>query len=103
MPPTDPQSYFLQQGILGVIIVVLSAFIMWLLKRLDDRDKTIETRDQMILSLQEKRVLDYKENSEKIINTSNSLLTGMQSLKEAASSQTNAITKMLDNFMGRQT
>lgn len=82
---------------------MLSAFIMWLLKRLDDRDKTIETRDQMILSLQEKRVLDYKENSEKIINTSNSLLTGMQSLKEAASSQTNAITKMLDNFMGRQT
>ena len=97
----DPQTFFLQQGILGVIIVVLGGFILWLLKRVDDKEKTIENRDQAILSLQEKRVLDYKENSEKIIMTSNSLLTGMQSLRDAAGSQTTAITKMLDNFTGR--
>lgn len=80
---------------------MLGGFILWLLKRVDDKEKTIENRDQAILSLQEKRVLDYKENSEKIIMTSNSLLTGMQSLRDAAGSQTTAITKMLDNFTGR--
>lgn len=101
MPTADVQAYFLQQGILGVIILVLGAFILWLLKRIDDKDKTIENRDQIILGLQDKRVLDYKENSEKIITASNSLLTSMQSLKDAAGAQTNAITKMLDNFIGR--
>jgi hypothetical protein len=97
----DPQSYFLQQGILGVIIVVLGLFVVFLLKRLDDKDKTVENRDQIILGLQDKRVVDYRENSEKIITASNSMLTGMQSLKDAAGAQTNAITKMLDNFIGR--
>lgn len=101
MPTADPQTFFLQQGILGVIIVVLAGFTIWLLKRLDEKDKTIENRDQIILGLQEKRVMDYKENSEKIITASNSLFTSMQSLKDAAGSQTNAITKMLDNFIGR--
>lgn len=101
MQVTDPQTYFLQQGILGVIIVVLGLFIIWLLKRLDEKEKTIENRDQIILGLQEKRVVDYKENSEKIITASNSLLTGMQSLKDAAGAQTNAITKMLDNLTAR--
>lgn len=84
-----------------MIIVVLAGFTIWLLKRLDEKDKTIENRDQIILGLQEKRVMDYKENSEKIITASNSLFTSMQSLKDAAGSQTNAITKMLDNFIGR--
>lgn len=97
----DPQSFFLQQGILGVIIVVLGGFIWWLLKRLDDKDRTIENRDQIIMGLQEKRVVDYRENSEKIMSTSNNLLSSMQSLKEAAGSQTNAIKKMLDSFTGR--
>lgn len=101
MQVTDPQSYFLQQGILGVIIVVLAMFIIWLLKRLDEKEKTIENRDQIILGLQEKRVVDYRENSEKIITASNSLLTSMQSLKDAAGAQTNAITKMLDNLSER--
>jgi len=101
MPPTDPQTYFLQQGVLGVIIVSLGIFIFWLFKRLDDKDKVIENRDQVIMVLQEKRVADFKDNSEKIIETSASLQSSMQSLKEAAGAQTNAITKMLDNFIGR--
>ncbi len=101
MPVPDPQTFFLQQGILGVIIVVLGSFIFYLFKRLDDKDKTIENRDQIIMGLQDKRVIDYKDNSDKIINASNSLLTSMQSLKDAAGAQTNAITKMLDNFIGR--
>lgn len=98
MQVSDPQSYFLQQGILGVIIVVLGLFSAWLFKRLDDKDKTIENRDQIILGLQEKRVVDYKDNSEKIITASNNMLNSMQSLKEAAGAQTEAVTKMLDNF-----
>lgn len=102
MQPADVQSYFIQQGILGVIVFILGLFIWWLLKRLDEKDKTIENRDQIIRELQEKRVSDYKENSEKIINTSNNLLTSMQSVKDTAASQTNAITKMLDNLMGRK-
>ena len=101
MPVPAPQTFFLQQGILGVIIVVLGSFIFYLFKRLDDKDKTIENRDQIIMGLQDKRVIDYKDNSDKIINASNSLLTSMQSLKDAAGAQTNAITKMLDNFIGR--
>lgn len=101
MQVTDPQTYFLQQGILGVIIVVLGLFIIWLLKRLDEKEKTVENRDQIILGLQDKRVVDYKENSEKIITASNSLLTSMQSLKDAAGAQTNAITKMLDSLSKR--
>lgn len=92
---------FLKQG-LGYVIAVLEAFVItWLFRQVDSKDKTIENRDQIIMGLQDKRVLDYKENSEKIISASNSLLTGMQSLKDAAGAQTNAITKMLDNFIGR--
>lgn len=92
---------FFKQGIGYLIAFLEAAALMWLFKRLDDKDKTVQNRDQIIQALQEKRVTDYKENSEKIINASNSLLTGMQSLKDAASSQTNAITKMLDNVVGR--
>jgi uncharacterized protein YoxC len=102
MNVTDPQTFFLQQGILGVIIVVLSGFIIWLFRRLDKKDEVIENRDQVIAGLQEKRVADFKDNSEKIIDTSNNLLNGLQSLKDAAGAQTNAVTKMLDNFIGRE-
>lgn len=101
MSPVDIQSYFFQQGILGVIIIVLGVFIMYLLRKLDEKDKIIENRDQITAELQEKRVLDYKENSEKIIGASNNLLVSMQSLKDAAGSQTNAITKMLEKLTGR--
>lgn len=101
MQPTDPQSYFLQQGVLGAIIVVMAGFTLFLLKRIDDKDRTIENRDQIIQGLQEKRVLDYKENSEKILLTSSNLLSSMQSLKDATGAQTNAITKVLDNYIGR--
>lgn len=101
MQPTDPQTFFLQQGILGVIIVVMAGFVLWLFKRIDDKDRTIENRDQIIHELQEKRVVDYKENGEKIITASTGLLVGIQSLKEVVSTNTGAISKMLDNFIGR--
>ncbi len=92
---------FIKQGLGFSIAFIEAGVIVWLFKRVDDKDKVIENRDQIIMGLQEKRVLDYKDNSEKIIVASTSLLSGMQSLKEAAQSQTNAVAKMLDNFIGR--
>lgn len=92
---------FWKQGAGYMIAFIEAAAILFLFRKIEAKDKTIENRDEIIRGLQDKRVSDYKENSEKIINTSNSLLTGMQSLKDAAVSQTNAIAKMLDNFTGR--
>lgn len=93
---------FVKQGLGYLIAFIEGGIIVWFFVRLDAKDKVIENRDQIIMGLQEKRVTDYKENGERLLTTSNNVLTGMQSLKEAAASQTNAITKMLDNFMGRK-
>lgn len=101
MPPTDPNTYFLQQGILGVIIVVLGAVIIWLVKRIAEKDKIIENRDVIIRELQQKRVEDYKDIAERNIVTQTNLLSGMQALKESNQSTATAITEVLRNISGR--
>lgn len=102
MPFDQAIGEFMKQG-LGYLISVIEAFvILFFIKRVDAKDKVVENRDQIIQTLQEKRVQDYKDNSEKILTVSNALLSGMQSLKEAAQSQTNAITKMLENLQERR-
>lgn len=101
MPLDQAIGEFMKQG-LGYVIAVIEAFvILFFIRRTDAKDKVIENRDQIIQTLQDKRVQDYKENAEKILNVSNALLSGMQSLKDAAQAQTNAITKMLDNLQRR--
>lgn len=88
---------FVQLGV-GYLIAVLEGFvIIWLFRRMDSKDKTIENRDTVIQTLQEKRVEDFRDNSEKIITLGNALLGTMQNLKEVTLSQTNAIIKILES------
>lgn len=88
---------FAQLGV-GYLIAVLEGFvIVWLFRKMDGKDKIIENRDVVIQTLQEKRVEDFRENSEKILTLGNSLLNTMQNLKEVTLSQTNAIIKILES------
>lgn len=88
---------FAQLGV-GYLIAVLEGFvIVWLFRRMDGKDKIIENRDTIIQTLQEKRVEDFRDNSEKIINLGNALLSTMQNLKEVTLTQTNAIIKILES------
>lgn len=51
-------NFFFNQGILGVIIIVMGGVIIWCQKRLDRKDEEIKLLNQAVNVLQEKRISD---------------------------------------------
>lgn len=84
-------SEFARQG-LGYLIAVLEAgVILFLLKRLDGKDKVVENRDLIIQTIQEKRLAENKEYLENFLSIGRDVSTGLTGLKEATASITRFI------------
>lgn len=88
MPPTDPTTYFLQQGLLGIIIVVLAWVIVWQQKRLDKKDEEIKSLYTSIGVVQNERL---KDNAQHIMS--------FVGLGEKLTNANAAIQKTLDSFL----
>jgi len=97
MPPTDPQTYFLQQGILGIIIVVLGGVIIWQQRRYDItvKEKDIEVRSlyKAINDLQNLRIIDNQSTIVAAIASNKEISNGLLALKE---SWKESITRLLE-------
>ena len=67
---TDPQSYFLSQGVLGVVLVVLAgAFVLYYRsaeKAKTDKDIEIKALNKIIYDIQDARRVDYKETAKEV-------------------------------------
>jgi hypothetical protein len=67
---TDPTTYFLQQGLLGVVLVVLAgAFVLYYRsseKAKSDRDLEIKGLNKIIYDIQELRRVDYKDTTKEV-------------------------------------
>lgn len=85
MNPITPESYFLQQGILGVIIVVLGGVILWQQRRLDKKDQEIKDLYKSVDTVQEKRLMDNDKH-----------ITGFVGLGERLVSSIGAVQKSVD-------
>lgn len=82
-------TYFLDKGILGVIIIVLGFVTIWFQRRIDTKDKLwqgiVENRDGAIAALQEKRVAEAntKEQVVQVIQSQTTLMNQMLSSQQA--------------------
>lgn len=63
----SPENYFLQQGILGVIIVVLGGVIIWQQRQLDKKYQEIKELYKAIDVVQEKRLADNAQHITSIV------------------------------------
>lgn len=90
-----------RQGLGFLLAVIEGIVILFLLRRMDQKEVSLKNRDDIICELQEKRIADFKENSEKIIVIGKDMVNGMSSLKETNQVQTNAITKMIESSRKR--
>lgn len=88
----DPQAFFLNQGILGVIITVLGtvlpSVIIWQQRRLDKKDEEIKALYTSISLVQEKRNADAVQNMSIVTNLGSNLTNA-----------TAAIQKSVDNLV----
>lgn len=91
-----------RQGLGFLLAVIEGGIILFLLRRADQKDEAIKQRDDIIVSLQEKRIDDLKDTSEKFIAIGKDMVNGMAALKEANQGQTNALTRLLDGVKRRR-
>lgn len=69
----DPTAQFIQLGAGYVIAAVEGLAIVFLFKKLSDKDAVIANRDEVISILQEKRVSDAERRGEYVQNVANQL------------------------------
>ena len=89
-------SYFLQQGVLGVIIVMLIGVIVWQQKRIDIKDK-------QIVDLQDKRVSDtnaytasYTATTKEMVGTTRDSLNALNLMQRSIDSLATALQSLLN-------
>jgi predicted PurR-regulated permease PerM len=89
---TEATAYFLQQGILGIIIVILatvfSTLLMWMQRRLDAKDKDIKALYDALNDLQEKRVGDNAQ-----------IISGFTKLGESNTNALSSVQKSIDGIV----
>lgn len=83
MPIESPETYFLQQGILGIIIVVLGGVILWQQRRLDKKDSEIKELYKSIDNVQEKRLTDNEKHITNIITLGQGLTGAIGSVQKS--------------------
>lgn len=69
METLSPQQYFLQQGILGVIIVVMGAVIVWQQKRSDKKDVKIDELQDKLKSQADMYAATYVATTKEVVGT----------------------------------
>ena len=91
-------NYFLQQGILGVIIVMLIGVVIWQQKRIDIKDK-------QIIDLQDKRVADtngytnsYALATKEMVGTSKDIVNAVNLLQRSV----DALATAFQGFINRK-
>jgi hypothetical protein len=78
-----PENYFLQQGILGIIIVVLAGVIVWQQRRLDKKDVDIKKLYESIDTVQEKRLVDNEKHITNIVGLGERLVTSIDAVQKS--------------------
>lgn len=96
----NPSNYFFQQGILGVIVVVLasvlSAVIIWQQRRIDKKDELIkQLQDQRILDA-DKYTSNYIAIAKETVATSKDHSSALSLLQRSVDGLTNGLTKLLE-------
>lgn len=86
MEALTPEAYFIQQGLLGVIIVVLGGVIIWQQRKLDKKDEEIKALYKSVEIVQEKRLEDSKENIANITTLGASLVSANQAIQKSVDS-----------------
>lgn len=93
---TTISSYFIQQGILGIIILVLTSVIIWLQKRIDKKDLQID-------DLQDKRKADtdayttsYIATTKEMIGTQKDSLNSINVMQGSLTSLVTAVQAWLN-------
>lgn len=73
---TDPGSYYFNQGVLGVTVVVLALVIRFLFsyytKKIDEKDAKIELLQKALVDSNEKHADDYRQmalNDQTVLST----------------------------------
>lgn len=89
-------NFFLQQGILGVIIVMLIGVVVWQQKRIDLKDK-------QITDLQDKRVADtnaytssYTAANKEMVATTRDSLNALSLLQRSVDSMATALQNLIN-------
>lgn len=89
-------SYFAQQGLLGIIILMLIGVVIWLQKRIDNKDK-------QITDLQDKRITDanqytssYIAASKEAVETGRDNLSALSLLQRSVDALAQGLQKLLD-------
>lgn len=84
-------SYFLDQGLLGVIIVMLIGVIVWQQKRLDKKDEEIKLANQGINVVQEKRITDSQQNITSFVGLGKDLVNASSSIQKSIDNVTRVL------------
>ncbi len=101
MPPSDPQTYFLQQGILGVIIVVLAGVIVWQQHRYDttvkEKDLEIKSLFESVNKVQDLRIGDNQKTIAEATKVSAENTAAIVSLKESWKESVTRLIELIKN------
>ena len=94
-------SYFIQQGLLGIIILVTVSVILWQQKRIDSKDKQID-------ELQDKRKADtdaytasYVATTKEMVGTQKDSLNSINLMQRSLDSLTTAVQSWLNGSKGK--
>lgn len=89
-------NFFLQQGVLGVIIVMLIGVVLWQQKRIDLKDK-------QITDLQDKRIADtnaytssYTATTKEMVATTRDSLNALSLLQRSVDTMATALQNLLN-------
>lgn len=83
MDSAQTVGYFLQQGILGIIIIVLGSVILWMQKKLDKKDEEIKALYVSIGLIQEKRIADNSGHIQSIVSLGNNLVNSDEAIQKS--------------------
>jgi len=85
---------FLQLGVGYIIALMLGIACVFLFKKLADKDKVVENRDEIIAALQEKRVIEAEKRSEIIQNFMTTVSGPIVKILESQE----AFTRFIENY-----
>jgi len=76
-------NYFAQQGLLGIIIIMLIGVVIWQQRRLDKKDEEIKIMNQAVNVVQEKRINDLAQGQAAFIGLGKDLVNANGSIQKS--------------------
>lgn len=93
MDPSVISNYYLQQGVLGVTIVVLAGVVVWQQKRIDSKEKELREMSDLRLKDSKDYTSSYTSTVEKYATLSEKNVTSDSLIMQAV----NGIATLLQN------